>query len=812
MVTFAVFSMDSTTVKAIEPPIADFSWSPSTPDEGAVVQFTDLSTDPDDAIVSWLWQFGDGGTSSLTYPSHAYGDNGLYQVTLTVTDAMGLQDSITKSLTTSNVPPDAHINSPLIFTMTQGSMTVAIPPVERAEDMVSFYDYYSASSHTGFEKAYESKVFLYRDTVANDLHLIMTHDIDNGPSTLSEVYFDLSGIPAGAYVSQSDDTSHCWDPPRCEEFSLDYPDREGQWRFFHNTDGGVLSGLPLDIPWCITVTPQHWVAIDRWVYHFASGDAIELDMNTHATIFYTPPPVPPDDVTIEEGGEVSLSGFFDDPGWEDVHNAKWYFGDGTREDATFSQRSFFTLYDVDPVVRKYADDGIYAACLVAEDDDTGVGSLCINVTVENVAPVISSLTSRTTNIGETISYDAMAIDPGSDDLTVLWNWGDGTPDSVTEFLNNGVSQDPYQSSGGTYPFSATDRITHIYENTGSYIVTLTVVDDDGGETVTTASVAVTAPDLIPWDVRVNGIPYVDSVHAVLGSEVDISVKAKNVGTGEAVNWFYLNLIDSTTLRLIEVQGLEVGEISAEPLTHRLSATAPGIYRVYIAVDSANDVMEEDESNNWLRLDVVVEGPDLIPEEIEIDGEEYISHVEMEPGDTITISLLVANIGTHSNGKPSMIAFYFGEKNEYPILIKQISELDIEERSLRITMDWSAPSKEGEYSIIFVADYDDDVRELNEENNVAEIRLEVKAAPESEPNNKPLIALLFTLILAIFGGVLAFKKPLDISLPIRKGNGREANLKRKELGKKTIQEKLLILEEEELIAKFSRDRLLTTLLL
>ncbi|MFQ5884013.1 MAG: PKD domain-containing protein, partial [Thermoplasmata archaeon] len=95
---------DTTTVIADKPPTAYFSWSPFVPNEGSVVQFTDLSTDPENNIVSRFWQFGDGGFSSLSNPSHAYGDVGPYQVTLTVTDADNLQDSITKSVSPSNVP------------------------------------------------------------------------------------------------------------------------------------------------------------------------------------------------------------------------------------------------------------------------------------------------------------------------------------------------------------------------------------------------------------------------------------------------------------------------------------------------------------------------------------------------------------------------------------------------------------------------------------------------------------------------------------------------------------------------------------
>ena len=80
---------------ANSPPTADFSWIAS----GLNVDFTDLSLDNDGYISSWLWDFGDGNTSTLQNPSHSYADDGTYSVTLTVTDDDGATDSETKSVT-----------------------------------------------------------------------------------------------------------------------------------------------------------------------------------------------------------------------------------------------------------------------------------------------------------------------------------------------------------------------------------------------------------------------------------------------------------------------------------------------------------------------------------------------------------------------------------------------------------------------------------------------------------------------------------------------------------------------------------------
>ena len=55
---------------------------------GEEATFTDLSTsDPGDPILSWTWDFGDNNTSSFQHPTHTYGAEGTYDVTLTVNTA-----------------------------------------------------------------------------------------------------------------------------------------------------------------------------------------------------------------------------------------------------------------------------------------------------------------------------------------------------------------------------------------------------------------------------------------------------------------------------------------------------------------------------------------------------------------------------------------------------------------------------------------------------------------------------------------------------------------------------------------------------
>ncbi|NIM11614.1 MAG: PKD domain-containing protein, partial [Candidatus Aminicenantes bacterium] len=67
------------------------------------VNFTDTSTD-DGTIVSWLWDFGDGNTSTEQNPTHTYAADGTYTVTLTVTDDDSLTDSVSKIITVADCP------------------------------------------------------------------------------------------------------------------------------------------------------------------------------------------------------------------------------------------------------------------------------------------------------------------------------------------------------------------------------------------------------------------------------------------------------------------------------------------------------------------------------------------------------------------------------------------------------------------------------------------------------------------------------------------------------------------------------------
>ena len=64
-------------------PVADFTVDQRIGNAPFIVQFRDLSTNNP---TSWLWQFGDGTTSTDQNPRHVYPYIGAYNVTLTATN------------------------------------------------------------------------------------------------------------------------------------------------------------------------------------------------------------------------------------------------------------------------------------------------------------------------------------------------------------------------------------------------------------------------------------------------------------------------------------------------------------------------------------------------------------------------------------------------------------------------------------------------------------------------------------------------------------------------------------------------------
>ena len=99
------------TLNSMTPPVTDFSVNNQNPNVGQVITFTD---DSSNGPVEWLWDFGDGNTSTEKDPTHSYATSGTYTVKLMATNWDGEEeeekvDYITA--TTAVLPPVAEFSA-----------------------------------------------------------------------------------------------------------------------------------------------------------------------------------------------------------------------------------------------------------------------------------------------------------------------------------------------------------------------------------------------------------------------------------------------------------------------------------------------------------------------------------------------------------------------------------------------------------------------------------------------------------------------------------------------------------------------------
>jgi photosystem II stability/assembly factor-like uncharacterized protein len=205
-----------------------------------------------------------------------------------------------------------------------------------------------------------------------------------------------------------------------------------------------------------------------------------------------------------EGTILTVAGAVSDPGWLDTLTATIDWGDGAgpqpisgtlenvRPDATLT-------FSIDHI---YGDDGTFAVTVCGRDDDTTTCATPFNVVVDNVDPTVTIDESSTTLVngtptivahaGETVTFSGRSVDPGSDDLTLSWDWDDGppAPDVSTVSLVNPPLPDP-DPSPSIQPRDVTDTQPHAFGDACTYQVGFAAADDDGGTGSDSVAVLIT---------------------------------------------------------------------------------------------------------------------------------------------------------------------------------------------------------------------------------------------------------------------------------------------------------------------------------
>lgn len=122
-------------------PAVDFSATPLETLALDAVQFSDLSNPGSGTISSWLWEFGDGTTSTQQNPQHAYQSEGYYSVSLTVTNSFNATEALTRPdyihvlprLPLIAVDPAQNVDFGTVYLGTSGQVYLLITNTGSAE-------------------------------------------------------------------------------------------------------------------------------------------------------------------------------------------------------------------------------------------------------------------------------------------------------------------------------------------------------------------------------------------------------------------------------------------------------------------------------------------------------------------------------------------------------------------------------------------------------------------------------------------------------------------------------------------------------
>ena len=528
---------------------ADFTWEPFSPLAMEEVHFTDMSVSSEANIVTWSWNFGDGTTSAERNPTHVFEDDGIYQVTLSVTTDKGDRDVATHTIEVQNAPPVPDFtftpSQPKIGEEVEFNASGTVDP--DGDDLISFQWDFNGDGNIDLTGSVVTYVFTTGGTKQVTLNVT---DSDGGQGSITKT------VPIGVNAPVADFTYEPQYPSLGELVTFDAspsydPDGTIQFYEWDFNDDGKADRTGKVATWVFTQGGTNYVTLrvtdnEGNVGSITKGVHVRINNAPIADFTYEPE-------NPAAGEEVQFTDRSTDPDGEIVEWF-WDFGDGS------------TSTEQNPV-HVFEALGNYQVTLTVTDDQGSESSVTKTVSVANAPPEADfTWTPPHPAAKQRVTFTAEATDPDPGDRVVAYTWdfGDGTAGEGEE-------------------------VVHVFEEPGSYEVKLTVTDTHGASTDVRKTVTV-GDNRTPTITSLSFTP----TNPEVGSSVTFNAVASDPEGNDIIAWQWDFGDDSTSTQ-------------APPVTHTYKRE--GIYTVKVR---AKDVGSEQWSA-WKEKSIYVRrqgGPEI----------------------------------------------------------------------------------------------------------------------------------------------------------------------------------------------------------
>ncbi len=431
---------DYMTVKINLPPIANAGADLLTCAGETILFDAGKSVDPENGVMKYHWDFGDGSTADELNPAKVFPKGGVYQVTLTVTDDSDLEcNTDTDQMVVKVVEsPVANAGEDMIVCANTEVKFDGTASTD-FDGVVNQYDWFFGDGGIG---GGAKPTYIFKKAGIYNVTLTVTGDENEGCSNsdTDELVVTVIEAPVAEFISLTE-------VPENVSISFDASESNGngsnitgyKWDF---GDGTTAEGVNVS---------HSFSKYGKYIVGLIISTDSETECNSASvqqmiTINAAPVASAGNDVKTQVNSAVVFNASASNDADGAIKSYLWDFGDGNTQNGIMAYHS-------------YENAGEYVVILTVQDNTT----LANNTVYDTVNVVVNSLpepeimVADIVCLGDDVKFSALNTNDSDGTITdYSWSLGDGA-------VKQGKD------------------ITHTYSKSGKYSVMLTVRDDSGLE-------------------------------------------------------------------------------------------------------------------------------------------------------------------------------------------------------------------------------------------------------------------------------------------------------------------------------------------